>query len=82
MNERIKEKLPNPFRAQGRQISYDGDDKSFCDLYNKEQMIEFAELIIRECVSLFDGSKEIKTTVLLSHNQVIKQIKEHFGVEE
>ena len=42
---------------------------------------KFAELIIKECVSLFDGSREMKTVGLLSHEQVIKQINRHFGVE-
>jgi hypothetical protein len=40
----------------------------------------FAELIVRECVSLFDGSREMKTVGLLSHTQVIERIEKHFGV--
>lgn len=43
---------------------------------------KFAELIVRECVSLFDGTKEMKTVGMLTHNQVVEQIKQHFGVEE
>mgnify|MGYP003330818649 CR=1 FL=1 len=42
---------------------------------------KFAELIVQECISLFDGTKEIKTVGVLTHDQVIKQIKQHFGVE-
>ena len=42
---------------------------------------KFAELIVKECISLFDGSHEMKTVGLLSHEQVIQQIKEHFGVK-
>ena len=42
---------------------------------------KFAELIVRECVSLFDGTREMKTVGVLTHNQVVGQIKQHFGVE-
>ena len=45
-------------------------------------MIErFAELIVQECISLFDGTKEIKTVGVLTHDQVGNQIKQHFGVK-
>ena len=47
-----------------------------------EYMTKFAELIVRECTSLFDGTKEMKTVGMLTHNQVVEQIKKHFGVEE
>jgi len=43
---------------------------------------KLTQLILGECVSLFDGSREMKTVGLLSHTQVIEQIKKHFGVEE
>ena len=43
---------------------------------------KFAELIVKECTSLFDGTKEMKTVGMLTHNQVVEQIKKHFGVEE
>lgn len=35
--------LPAPFRAQGQQIASDGDDKAFCDLYSKEQMLAYGK---------------------------------------
>ncbi len=35
--------LPTPFRAQGQQIASDGDDKAFCDLYSKEQMLAYGK---------------------------------------
>ena len=38
----------------------------------------FAELIVKECVSLFDGSEEMKTVGLLSHKQIVDKIEEHF----
>ncbi len=43
--------------------------------------LKFAELIIEECVSLFDGSREMKTVGMLSHTQIIERIEEYFGVE-
>ena len=46
-----------------------------------DELERFAQLLVQECVSLFDGSREMKTVGLLSHTQVIEQIKEHFGVE-
>ena len=52
MNKRIESLLPTPFRKQGRQIEADGEVSVFCDMYCKEQMIEFAELIVRECVHI------------------------------
>ena len=52
--------------------------------YNSEdELVErLIEVVVKECISLFDGTKEMKTVGLLSHTQVIEQIKEHFGVEE
>jgi hypothetical protein len=47
----------------------------------EEEHYEIVELIVRECVSLFDGSREMKTVGLLSHTQVIERIEKHFGVE-
>jgi hypothetical protein len=68
MNERIESLLPTPVRKQGQQIEADSEVNVFCDMYCKEQMIEFAELIVRECATLaFD-----------SPNGIL----EHFGVEE
>lgn len=47
----------------------------------EDEHFEIVELIVKECVSLFDGSKEMKTVGLLSHTQIIEQIKENFGVK-
>ena len=48
----------------------------------EDEHYEVAELIVQECTSLFDGTKEMKTVGMLTHNQVVEQIKKHFGVEE
>jgi len=58
MNEYIKKNLPPPFRAQGQQLSYNGDDKVFCDLYSIEQVVEFAELIVKECMAAVQEEKD------------------------
>lgn len=44
------------------------------------ELEKFAELIVLECVSLFDGSTEMQTVGVLTHGQVVKQILDHFGV--
>ena len=79
MNERIQEKLPNPFKALGQQISYSGFDTAFCDLYNKEQMIKFAELIINQCADIAQQHNKSPVAAPLAIGYVIR---EHFGVEE
>jgi len=73
MNERIESLLPTPFRKQGQQIEADGEVNVFCDMYCKEQMIEFAELIVKECAKFLWDSNDILDEY---------RIKKHFGVEE
>jgi len=69
MNERIK--LP----AQ-EWLGYD-PEKGDIHGYTFDQMIEFAELIVRECIdTVLDSSVEYTT-----RPQVAIEIKEHFGVE-
>ena len=76
MNERIRE-----LAEQAENYAHEQNDK-FGLSYKREYDKKFAELIVRECILLFDGSKETKTAGLISHNQVVSQIKEHFGFEE
>ena len=80
MTQFIKEKLPKPFRAQGQQISYDGDDKSFCDLYSKEQMVEFAILFIKECAGIYD--KIDNGNYHLGTQDYLEALRLHFGIEK
>lgn len=40
--------LPEPFRKQGQQLSYDGCDKAFCDLWCKEQLEAVVKLALQE----------------------------------
>ena len=80
MNERIR------LLAEQAGLITLQDDRENWDRENWHEYIndveKFAGLLIRECVSLFDGSREMKTVGLLSHTQVIGQIKKHFGVQE
>lgn len=84
MNKHIKE-LINEATTRERVVGFNPytfepelkEPPMYGDVFNKEK---FAELIVKECVSLFDGSHEMKTVGLLSHQQVIQQIKEHFGI--
>lgn len=77
MNEQIKQKLPTPFRLQGQQISYDGDDQAFCHLYSIEQMVEFAELIVKECMAVAAEYQNVGGNCYVDN-----RIAKHFGVEE
>lgn len=47
MNEIINRLLPNPFA-----VDYIGTDEPI-DLYTEKEMLEFAELIARDCISVF-----------------------------
>ena len=76
MNERIKEIGEKAGLFMERQHPGGFPNEELSVAY------KFAGLILGECVSLFDGSREMKTVGLLSHTQVIEQIKKHFGVEE
>lgn len=76
MNEQIKQLLPAPSRAQGQQIAYDGYDKAFCNFYSIEQMVEFAELIIKECISAVREDYVDRGTT-----EAVLSIEKHFGVE-
>lgn len=82
MNDRIEQLLPKPFRAQGQQISYDGNDKAFCHLYSNTQMVEFAELIIKECLVKITQEQERaeQNWQCLNGVRVVYELQKHFGV--
>ena len=67
MNERIKQLMPNPW-------TFPYPDR---ELYTKEQFEKFAELIVKECAEVVKW-----TPSMFSNDTIIKNIKEHFGVEE
>lgn len=85
MNERIETLARQSRMFANDEIYYlervhnrDYSTEEWQDICNEK----FAELLVRECVSLFNGSKEMKTIGMLSHKQVVDQIEKHFGVEE
>lgn len=75
MNERIKELEAQCWEYRD---GYEGGN-GWYTVFNRQK---FAELIIGECISLFDGTREMKTIGMLTHPQVVEQIKKHFGVEK
>ena len=77
MNERIKELA----KQAGFGEQWFEQHPTGCALPKPLMLKEYTELIVRECVSLFDGTQEMKTIGVLTHDQVVGQIKEHFGVE-
>jgi len=72
MNERIRELA----EQAGFQSIVRGDHIVF-DISTKENLKEFAELIVQECVEVVKW-----TPSLYSNDEYVKNIKEHFGVEE
>lgn len=79
MNERIEE-LAEQAIVNAVSKNFTGADLNIqmpSDIWTKE----FAELIVKECISLFDGTKETKTVGLLTHEQVVAQIKKRFGIK-
>ncbi len=78
MNERIKELMPTVGACQGWQ----GDDGPMSSgkvvhYYSEDQMLQFAELIVKECADLFDKDE---MELSLTEHRVNSMIKEHFGV--
>ena len=72
MNERICELA----EQAGFQSIVRGDHIVF-DISTKENLKEFAELIVLECVEVVKW-----TPSLYSNDEYVKNIKKHFGVEE
>lgn len=70
MNENLVRLLPNPFA-----VDYIGTDEPI-DLYTEKEMLEFAELIIKECANV-----ELYWLSEQDRKGVAGKIKEHFGIE-
>ena len=58
-------KLPKPFKKQGQQMSYDGDDKVFFDCYTITQIQEHGELCRQHALD-----EAIELVDLLRYNSV------------
>ncbi len=72
MNERIQELA----EQAGFQSIVRGDHIVF-DISTKENLKEFAELIVRECAQLVQGVP----TDTMGYHTADQKIKQHFGVE-
>ena len=73
MNERIKELIKQATTIEEHKwgVSYDKFDKE-----------KFAELIVRECISIARDRAAFDWAPPNDVNHIIDEIKEHFGVEE
>lgn len=74
MNERIKELAKNCYETSP--LGKDGWPQSM--KFNEEK---FAELIIKECVSICDEVQDKYGQYTFTARVVKERIKEHFGVE-
>jgi len=83
MNQRIRE-LVNQILPNEKEW-HKGDPKDWGYFFSGEELEKFAELIVGECILTIqmgitrDGHNTEKYLRSMKH---IKQIKEHFGVEE
>ena len=73
MNERIKELIKQATTVEEHKwgISYDNFDKE-----------KFAELIVRECLDIAQDRAAFDGFPPNDVNDIIDEIREHFGVEE
>ena len=73
MNERIRELVKQATTIEEHKwgVSYDN--------FNKEK---FAELIVRECIDIAQDRANFPGYPPNDVNDIIDEIKEHFGVEE
>ena len=77
MNKRIKELAEQAgFMLWGKETWNPGDVVDWSARYD-EELEKFAELIIRECVEVVKW-----TPSQFPNDEYVKNIKEHFGVEE
>ena len=67
MNERIKELMPKPW-------TFPYPDR---EMYSKEQMEKFAELIVRDCIKIVEGYCETTPEIF----GLPLDILEHFDME-
>ena len=73
MNERIRELIKQATTIEEHKwgVSYDKFDKE-----------KFAELIVKECISIAQDRAAFDWAPPNDVNDIINEIKEHFGVEE
>ncbi len=83
MNENLERLLPPPFA-----IDYIGTDEPI-DIYTEKEMLEFAALIVKECIDKIEskrssGENPDQWTITrdMCYHVMMKELKEHFGIEE
>ena len=81
MNERIKE-LAKAHLVREEHTEF-GWQECHNYSFDEDELTEFAELIVQECVNWIDGSPATEEgTLILSKSFIIANLKQHFGVEE
>jgi len=71
MNERIKELIPRPW-------TFPYPDR---EMYSREQMEHFAELIVRQCMSVARGMRNPSNLNYKPSDRFVDELRLHFGVE-
>jgi hypothetical protein len=72
MNERIKELIPRPW-------TFPYPDR---EMYSREQMEQFAELIVRECMGVAKGMRNPSNLNYKPSDHFVNELRLHFGVEK
>ena len=81
LNERIKE-LAKAHLVREEHTEFGWQE---CHQYSfdEDELTEFAELIVQECIDWIDGSPTTEEgSLILSKHFIIANLKQHFGVEE
>jgi hypothetical protein len=71
MNDRIKELFPSPW-------TFPYPDR---EMYSREQMEQFGELIIRECMGVARGMRNPPNLNYKPSDRFVDELRLHFGVE-
>jgi uncharacterized protein YutE (UPF0331/DUF86 family) len=83
MNKRIRELAEQAEIEEGRYERYKGQD---CSLkaysFLPDQLEKFAELIVKECIDIAQDRANFPGYPPNDVNDIIDEIREHFGVEE
>jgi len=77
MNERIKQLMDEAVRFR-----LDPDSKQYEAQVSPEDLEVFAELIVKECIDIAQDRANFPGYPPNDVNDIIDEIREHFGVEE
>jgi len=76
MNEKIKE-LSEPHYNK---IEYDNGNVHECYEFSPDELVKFAELIVKECANIYDMIDN--GNLVMGTDNYLKALQKHFGVEE